>query len=386
MATTGKWNLPFSGINVPDFGISEKLGINKPINLGGNYAVSKQTGAYYLDRGDQSPMIGTVKGTSTTSNTPYGPSPATTNYSLSGGSSSGGSSSSNDIDRDAGRLRDEISSNYDRYIRGFDEQLGGLSAQRAAQDSIINNQYNQGVNTLGLQLQQGQDALSADRADVQQNQLRNLRDISSNIRNAFQAGNVYLGARGAGDSSAANQYSYALNKMGTQQRSNVMQDTARILADVDARENELRTTYNTAINDLGFERDSRVQEVAMWFAEAQNQLRQMKQQGMFAKGEMLTNLSKDLLNNAIAKVNQIETAAINRKQMLDQWALENSTSIEEAKRSMGLSADFTYQNPQAQTIAGAPTEDSSGNMATNFRGAGTVRDEDDRRGLFSRWA
>lgn len=370
----GNWNI--FGINLPEFGWTEKLPYTNKTSVSNARVRTQMRQGTGPNEIPQPTVLGDSDSDAPNYSTP------TSNNTSSGG----GSSSSNDIDRDAERLRDEISSNYDRYIRGFDEQLGGLSAQRAAQDSIINNQYNQGVNTLGLQLQQGQDALSADRADVQQNQLRNLRDISSNIRNAFQAGNVYLGARGAGDSSAANQYSYALNKMGTQQRSNVMQDTARILADVDARENELRTTYNTEINNMGLERDSQIQKVAQWFAEAQNELRQMKQQGMFAKGEMLTNLSRDLLNNAIAKVNQIETAALNRKQMLDQWAMGVSENIGQLKSNMNSISDVSYSMPQAQTIAGAPVEYPNGNMATNFRGAGTVRDEDDRQGLFSRWA
>lgn len=292
----------------------------------------------------------------------------------------------NEVDSRTRDLQKSISSGWDDYISGLDSQLEGLSTQRTAQEGIVNNQYTQGANTLGLQLQQGQTALAGDRADAQQNQLRNLRDISSNIRNAFQAGNVYLGARGAGDSSAANQYSYALNKMGTQQRSNVMQDTARILADVDARENDLRNIYNTEINNLGAQRDSQIQQVAMWFADAQNQIRQAKSQGQLGKSQDLSNLSRDLLNNAIARVNQIEAAALNRKQALEQWAMGVSENIGQLKSNMNSISDVSYSMPQAQTIAGAPTVDSSGNMATNFRGAGTVRDEDDRQGLFSRWA
>lgn len=373
-------------LGTPDFGITEKLGLGKKVS---DAAFS----AFY---NAPNKSTGKVLGSSTTSSannsTPYGPQPApagyypqnNTSYSVSSGGSSNSNNDSGDggVSRQTRDLQNSISSGWDNYIRGLDDQLGGLNTQRGAQEGIVNSQYNQGVNTLGLQLQQGQQALGQDRADVQQNQVSNLRDISSNIRNAFQAGNVYLGARGAGDSSAANQYSYALNKMGTQQRSDVMQNSARILADVDARESNLKETYNSAINDLSFKKDEQIQQVSMWFAEAQQQIKNMKLQGGQMKSEALASLSKDLLNNAIQKVNQIEAEASNRRQMLDQWATGQSQDIEQLRGNLQGISELSYQMPTYLNAQTAPQYDQSNNMAMNFGGGGSMASRDDER-LFS---
>lgn len=301
-------------------------------------------------------------------------------------SSSGGGSNNNsgqdqaqaEADRQRRELEASIGSGWDSYISGLDAQLGGLNTQRSAQESVIGSQYNTGVNDLGLQLGQGQQDLARNRAAAEQNQVGNLRDIAGNIRNAFQAGNVYLGARGAGDSSAANQYSYALNKMGTQQRSDVMQNTANILADVDARESDLKNTYNTEVNNLGEQKNQAIQQVGMWFADAQNQIKQLQNEGRLNKAQDIQALSRDLLNQALQKVNQIEAFNMNRKAQLDQWAMGVSENINQLRSNMQSVSSVSYDLPQSQRFNGAPQVDSSGNMMTNFGGGGSVKTDEDR--------
>lgn len=371
MATTGKWNV--GGFNIPDYGISEKLGLNKKSSVLGQSTSSRAVSA------PKSTPVNPFKSTASSpiySNTAASSAPQVSRSAQSdNGNNDGGD---NDISSGTRDLQNSISSDWDQYIRGLDDQLGGLNTSRVAQENIVNSQYNQGVNTLGLQRDQGLQELDQDRTAAMQNQTSNLRDIAGNIRNAFQAGNVYLGARGASDSSAANQYSYALNKMGTQQRSDVMNNTANILADVDARESNLNNIYSTEVNNLGEQKNQQIQQVGMWFADAQNQIRQMQAEGRLSKSQDLNNLSKDLLNQAIARVNQIEQMAINRKQALDQWAMGVSENIGQLRNNMKSVADFSFQAPQAQRIAGAPQIDSSGNMMTNFGGGGSRAYGDDR--------
>lgn len=370
MATTGKWNV--AGFNIPDYNISERLGINKKSSvLGSNtstraVSTSNSTPANPFQSTANAPKFSSVSSNNTTTSAPQA--------SRSVQSDSG----NNDISSGTRDLQNSISSGWDQYIRGLDDQLGGLSTSRVAQENIVNSQYNQGVNTLGLQRDQGLQELGQDRTAAMQNQTSNLRDISGNIRNAFQAGNVYLGARGASDSSAANQYSYALNKMGTQQRSDVMNNTANILADVDARESNLNNIYSTEVNNLGEQKNQQIQQVGMWFADAQNQIRQMQSEGRLSKSQDLNNLSKDLLNQAISRVNQIEQMAINRKQALDQWAMGVSENIGQLRTNMQSASQVNYDMPAAQRVAGAPQIDSSGNMMTNFGGGGSRAYGDDR--------
>lgn len=319
----------------------------------------------------------------------------------SSGRSSGRSSSSRSSNTtnsaqaaaDAARkkLQSQIGSGWDSYINSLNDQFSGLDSQRAAQEGLVNSQYNQGVNNLGLQYNQGNQSLDKNREQALQNQTSNLRDISSNIRNAFQAGNVYLGSRGAGDSSAANQYSYALNKMGTQQRSGVMNNTANILGDVEARRTNLKNMYDTETNNLSQQKNAQMQQVALWFSEAQNKIRQMQAEGKLNKAQDMANLSRDLYNQAISKVQQIEQYNMQRRQALDQWAMGMSENIQQLASNMqGVSniQGFEQNLPQAQAFNGGPTIDSSGDIQFGYGGGGygggySGRDNTDQNNLFS---
>jgi len=284
------------------------------------------------------------------------------------------------IDESARRLRGDISSGWDNYVRSLDSQLSGLSGQRLAQESMANSQYQQGLGSLNLQREQGLQSLGQNRTSAEQNQTRSLRDVSENIRNAFMAGNIFLGSRGAGDSSAADQYSYALNKMGTQQRSGVMNETANILADINARETNLNNIYNTEVNNLSEAKNQQVQQIAMWFNDAQNQLASLKSQGQLGKSQDLQALSKSLLDQAIQSLNDINQQAVTKKQALDTWAMRVSDNISTLKSTMQQVSEISPNLPQATDIFGQPVVAQGNRNAYAYNYGG--EDERDRNNLF----
>lgn len=274
------------------------------------------------------------------------------------------------------RLRSEISSGWDSYINSLNQQLGGLDAQRSAQENIARSQYQQGVGQLDLQKQQGLQALGSQRTQAKKNQGKTLKDISSNLKNAFQAGNIYLGTRGAGDSSAANQYSYALTKMGTRQRSDVMSQTAGILDQINARETNLNNIYNAELNNLSAQRDQAINQVAQWYSNAQNQLRQMQSQGQLGKSQDLANVSRTLLNQALSALNSVQNSYAQNTQSLQNWASQQAEQVQNVKADLQAQADFNPNLPFAQNIAGTPTVDTSGNyvLPTGYSSPGTLED------------
>lgn len=279
-------------------------------------------------------------------------------------------------------LRNDISSGWDSYINSLNDQLSGLDSQRLSQEQIAQSQYQQGVNTLGQQRDEGLTQLGNQRQEATANQSRTLRDLAGNIRNSLQAGNVYLGARGAGDSSASNQYAYALTRLGTQQRSDVMNQTSKIMADIGQRESQLNSIYNTETNNLKLELDQAMSGIASWFADAQNQLKQLQASGQLSKSQDLQNLSRDILNQAISQMNQLQQYSIQKRQALDQWAMGVSENVNQLRTNMQSVQQFAPELPGFTPIAGTPTVDSSGNfrVPTGYGGFGS--DEKRQRGLF----
>lgn len=377
---TGSWGLP-------DFGITEAIGkvLGVPntyqggSNLAGNYPVTPQytqniQQAQQLQAARRAAAPTTTTRTAvTTNNTPAG------NIDTGGG---GGDMMPPQPQEDPyAQLRGEISSGWDNYINSLNDQLGGIQTQRTGQEEIANAQYTQGVNTLGLQKTQGVQSLGNERQALEQNQVKTLRDLVENQRQAFQAGNNFLGTRGASDSSAANQYSFALAKEAGKQRGDIMTNTSNQLQEINQRETNLNNIYNTEVNNLEQTKNSQFGQIAQWFGDAQNKIRQMQASGQLNKSQDLASLSKDILNQAISEMNRINTEVSGRRTALENWAMTNSKNIAELKANMQQASAFSAQLPQFQQIAGTPQVDSTGNMRTAFSYGGLTEEEKKRRAL-----
>lgn len=294
---------------------------------------------------------------------------------------SGGDANHEVINRE-NQVRGEINTGYDQYFSSLDDILNnGLPQQQAAQSNIANSQFDQGVNTLDLQKTQGTADLNKQSAMAEQSQAKTLGDIASNLRNSFMAGNVYLGARGAGDSSAANQYSYALTKMGSQQRGDVMSQFNNIQNDINDRATRLGEIYNSQVKDLGFQRDQQINSIASWFAEQQNALKQAKAQGQLSRGQDLASLSQNLLNVALQRLQTVQAEASNKQSALEQWAMNNSQNIGQLKQNLGQVSQVSYNHPTAQPILGAPQVDPRGGL---FAPAGYGGTDERKTDIFGR--
>lgn len=273
-------------------------------------------------------------------------------------------------------IRNEIGSGYDNYINSLNQMMNqGLPGQRSNMEQIVGNQYQMGVGDLNTQRDMGLSDLGAERTSATQNQNKNLKDIADNIRNMFMSGNVFLGSRGAGDSSAANQYSFALQKVGNKARGDVMAQTANIQAEIGRRETMLKQTVGNEINKLAQERDNKILEVGNWFNEQQNMLRDRIGQAGLSKSTDLANLNKSLLDQAMARLQQAEADVNNRRGMLEEWAVNQSKSIGELKNNLAAVAQFNPQLPRAQQFSGTPTI-SGGNIRTPINWSTSNREEE----------
>jgi len=196
-------------------------------------------------------------------------------------------------------LRNEISSSWDNFINGTNDLANNtLPQQRLAQENIANNQYTQGQETINTQ------------------KSASLRDIGSNIRNAFSAGNNFLGSRGAGDSSAAGQYQFALSQEASKQTG------------------KLNEFVNTQLSQLKSQNDQQINSIAAWFADAQSQLKQQVLQGGLNKSKDLQSLSQNILNQALQQKAQVQQEASSRYNALLSWAANNSTTMQGLRQNM----------------------------------------------------
>jgi len=262
------------------------------------------------------------------------------------------------------QMKAAIESGYSGYFNQLDTVLNqGLPAQKTAQEGIVQGQYQTGLTDITGQQTAGTADLATQKRLVQEQQVKSLKDISGNIRNQMLAGNVYLGARGAGDSSAANQYAYALTKLGSQARGNVMGQTSSIMNDIADREFKLNNIFNTESNKLKSDYDTKINSVAQWYADAQNQIRQMQAQGAISKGKDLAAISQQMLSYAMQQLQTVQAAFTNQQSALQSWAMTRAQDITQLKQNMAaITANY---NPQINAPGAI-------NVAGNMFGGGTT--------------
>jgi hypothetical protein len=244
-------------------------------------------------------------------------------------------------------VEDLLNQAYDPYLRSLDDQLAGLGPQRTNQEQIVSNSYNQSVSDLGAQRTQGMADLATQRRKTEESATKNLKSLADNIRSQMMAGQVYLGARGAGDSSAANQWSYALTQLGNKNRGDILSQQQSIMSDIGDREARLGNIYTQEKSRLDTEKNNQLLQVAQWYESAKQQI-----QGL--KGQAFLQKSQQLLNVGLNALNTIQQQVANRQSMLDQWAVNNSTNLNQLKANMQQVGGFQAPGIVSQNINTVP--------------------------------
>ena len=261
----------------------------------------------------------------------------------------------------------------DLYRQWLDQQYGaqegyinemesGLSSQKSGLEQIAQNTYQQGANTLGTQY-------GTNKGDLESYQAKTLQDIGEALNNMWQQGGRMLGTRGASDSSAAGMYNYAVGKLGSKQRGDVMQDVSRRLTN-------LKTTYDTNLQNLELEKSNQIQQIGQWYADALNSIKGMR-------AELQQQKSEQALSVAIQMLNDARTRATSQQSILDQWAANKAQSLPQLKAMLASNA-ANLQPFQGLT---ANTQFSGTAQSPGLFGFGNIQSNDSLnwlQNLFSR--
>lgn len=210
-----------------------------------------------------------------------------------------------------------LNQQYDAQNNYINEMESGLGGQKSSMEQVANNSYQQGANSLGT-------AFNTNKGDLEGYQTKSLQDIGDNLRAMWQQGSRVLGSRGASDSSAAGQYNYAISKLGSKQRGDVMQDVSRRLTN-------LKTTYDTNLENLRLEKESQVQQIGQWYNEALNNIRGMRAELQQQKSEQALNMAMQMLNDA-------RNQAMQRQSLLDSWAVNKAQSLPQLQAMLASNA------------------------------------------------
>jgi hypothetical protein len=208
----------------------------------------------------------------------------------------------------------DLNAGWDEYISSLDQQLSGLEGQKGSQEATALGTLNTGTENLTTQY-------GTNKSTIEGQQTKTLNDLGESLQGYWQQGNAMLGTRGASDSSAANMYAYALAKLGSKQRGDVM-------ADYSLRLQNLKGIYDQNTNQLKNEYNQTIAQVGQWFAEAQNAIRGLKGQAALQKGQQIVDYGMQLLGQA-------QQEAATKRNVLDTWVANHATNIQQVISQLG---------------------------------------------------
>jgi hypothetical protein len=130
--------------------------------------------------------------------------------------------------------------------------------------------------TLQANVKSGQENLARQLETTTRQKTASLRDLSQNIRNAYQSGMNRLGIAGAADSSAAKMYEYALGQQEAQNRGQLVSDYQYNVGNIDIKNKQLERDYQTKLSALDNWKQSQAFAIRDRFLEARDRLEQQR--------------------------------------------------------------------------------------------------------------
>lgn len=280
------------------------------------------------------------------------PTPGTGNKSTSSNKTSTNvSGGSTDMDS----LRKKVSGSFDDILGTYKSQIKELPGQQQKLLANVGQMASTQKSTIQDALSNALAKLQGNREEVQTQQKYTLQDLADNTRNLFQAGNIFLGTRGAGDSSATGMYSAALTQNANKERAGVQRDVNSMLGDINMKETDVNTDFQAQMNEVDTWMQQREQEIVMQFTDLKRQLEQAKAQASSMEKQNLANLEMELFRDAKTQLANIQNTASNYRNQLAQGIQSGSMLGQSGASSISETGQYEVgqvYSPQQIDISG----------------------------------
>ena len=317
----------------------------------------------------------------------------TPNFSLGGtGQVSSASDSRSDSGRDSGddrrrqeeKVRSGIRAAFSPIFEDYERQLGDLPGRRESQEGLVFDLFGAQQEGIEASRARGESQLAQSREEAKQEQAKSLRQLGENLRGAFKAGNLFLGTRGASDSSAADQLSFALQKANLRRSTDIGNQAQQIFSDINQRQEQINFEADNALRDLGNWRAQQLVSIQDWYAQQKSAIQSAMSQARGQEAAALANLDTQLASQARSALQNLDAQTANFASQVDR-AVEQQTSLNQAairdlqSRSQGVQTNVQSADP----ISGVNQTGIPAATRMALMGQGITDDELDRtfRGL-----
>jgi hypothetical protein len=202
-----------------------------------------------------------------------------------------------------------ISTGYDQVLSTLDRLMGDLPNQQNIANQQVGNLYNAQNQSLNSAYQSGQAHLGQAQSDLTTQTAKSLRSLAENIRSTFGSYDNQIGAQGGGDSSATGsngQLAFALHKVESQNRSNILSDATGQQNQLNLKKSDLDSQLADNLNQLNTWKNNQILSIAQQFQQQKNQLDLQRAGANQQKLASLASYNTSLVNDAINALAGVE--------------------------------------------------------------------------------
>lgn len=250
------------------------------------------------------------------------------------------------------KLRNSLSKSFNPTIDAYKQMIGWLPEEQGNLEEQVNTLANTQKTSINDALNAALEKYTGYRGEVETNQKKTLQDLSDNTRNLFQAGNNYLGARGAGNSSATGMYGAALTQQANKQRSDIKGQSNSMYNDINMQEADTRSQSQQQLDAVETWKATRVTEIVQQYQDLKRQLTLAKAQADSAKKAALAQLDASLFESAVNKLNSIQSIASQYKSNVASAMEQQNAGMQEKLTGIKNSAQYDVQDLQRIPLEG----------------------------------
>ncbi len=264
-----------------------------------------------------------------------------------------------DADRERGRLANEakaredalrgtINSGFDSLKQGYNDLLPYYSQEGDRRVGQVGDTYNNIFGGLDTAKQAGQATLNNSRAAVATRSANSVADLKDNLNQVMRNTGMQLGAMGAGDTSASQVMApYAYTKMAGAQFGGIARQANDQYGTLDQKGIDLEQQYAQLYNQTEIEKSQQIEAIKSDVGAQIARIREMIPGVDASRAQALAGLEQSLLTQAQAQLTQLQAEDRQKKDSLQQWALNRMSQLQDAQLSIKNTANF---DPQAITF------------------------------------
>lgn len=242
--------------------------------------------------------------------------------------------------------RSEADSYYNNIMSGLDRIAGLADQGKGEWQGRVESLFGSQMGDIQAEQEGAVNRIGQYQQDVRTNQAKTLRDLSQNMRNMLDAGQMKLGAYGAGSSSAVPMYAFALAKQANRSRADVQGQSQGMLTELDQKREDVIGTYRQQKSQLEQWKADSLTQVSNWY---QQQVQAIEaQRGAAAENKM--QLRNNVLQQALSYLTQLDSQAKGWDQTMQQWATQRVSQLNDYKAQLGQLGSYNPQQLAAQEM------------------------------------